>query len=162
MKRTWEQLKYEFIRLCEKNNETDCWNWTGSKCTKGYGMIFFRRRFASHRLSYLLFVGKIPDGMFVCHHCDNPSCVNPAHLFLGTAKDNIQDAIKKNRLCIGERNHMTVLSNKQVKQIFSLAQSGLSQTKIAEKFGVGQPHISKILNNKRRKYVYELDQSRFS
>ncbi len=81
-----------------------CWLWHGSRTEKGYGLFgpckaFPGRR--AHRIAYHLFVGSIPDGLFVCHNCpggDNPSCVNPEHLFLGTNSDNIRDAYKKGRI----------------------------------------------------------------
>ena len=76
---------------------TGCWNWTRSLSNKGYG--YFRRdgHELAHRWSYGTFVGPIPPKMFVLHHCDNPRCVNPDHLFLGTNHDNILDMVAKGR-----------------------------------------------------------------
>jgi hypothetical protein len=72
-----------------------------------------------HRASWMIHHGAIPEGMFVCHHCDTPSCVNPAHLFLGTAKDNMQDCAKKGRLAVasGERNSSAKLTDQQAEEI---------------------------------------------
>ncbi len=76
-----------------------CWLWTAAKDYNGYGVIRTKdsRAERTHRVSYKLFVGPIPKGIFVCHRCDNPSCVNPEHLFLGSQADNIRDMISKNR-----------------------------------------------------------------
>lgn len=76
-----------------------CWPWRGPINSSGYGVFKFHADiYLSHRFAWELTNGKIPDGMFVCHHCDNPPCCNPAHLFIGTPKDNAQDAMKKGRL----------------------------------------------------------------
>jgi hypothetical protein len=89
------------------NNE--CWEWIGSTY-QGYGVVQealgsrgHYKNHKAHRLSYMIAYGKIPDGAFVCHHCDNPSCTNPSHLFIGTARDNNDDMISKGRH-VGTRN----------------------------------------------------------
>lgn len=134
-----------------------CWLWLGAeRGSNGYGGIKVDGKYMqAHRYSYQRFVGEIPRGMLVCHHCDNPGCVNPYHLFLGTNKDNSDDKLKKNRqakgkaLAVaqsknrpkGERNGNSKLTIDQVNQIRSI---DMSQRKLAKMFGVSQPLISKI------------------
>lgn len=89
-----------------------CWNWTAQIGNHGYGKFYLgfsdaKRAWTAHRYSYTLAFGPIPDGLFVCHHCDNRRCVNPAHLFIGTAMDNSQDAKRKGRLVRGPRKTTT-------------------------------------------------------
>lgn len=79
--------------------DNGCWEWQGSRCKSGYGHVSYLGKIKrTHRIYYELLNGKIPDKLFVCHKCDNPPCLNPDHLFLGTNQDNMLDALKKGRL----------------------------------------------------------------
>jgi hypothetical protein len=79
--------------------ESGCWNWMAARTKRGYGLIKVDgKMYRAHRVSFRAFVGDFPSEMFICHHCDNPSCVNPEHLFVGTASDNVQDCKAKGRL----------------------------------------------------------------
>ena len=95
-----------------------CWLWGGYTGEKGYGQIMIGGiTYRAHRVSYEQHIGPIPEGMLVCHTCDTPSCINPEHLFVGTAKDNTQDAIRKKRAVIGEANARAKLTEAQVLDI---------------------------------------------
>lgn len=84
----------------------ECWVWTGTFSSLNYGQISYRNKmWATHRLSYTLHKGPIPAGMQVCHTCDNPTCWNPDHLWLGTASDNVSDSKAKNRHAMAAKTH---------------------------------------------------------
>jgi len=129
----------------------DCLIWPKGKTKYGYGEVSICGvQMMAHRLVYWIYCGPIPKGMRVLHKCDNPPCVNPKHLFLGTAKDNSMDAWNKGRLKPipprpGELNHNSVLSDKKVIEIRRrYAAGGVLQKELAAEFGVSQVTISSI------------------
>lgn len=129
---------------------TDCWEWTAAKDYDGYGIIQIAGRAArAHIYAYTREHGLVPKGMLVCHACDNPSCVNSEHLFLGTPKDNMVDRDTKGRgrCCRGEEQGGAKLSWEKVKYI--RAQTGRTRRELANKFGVNIGTIGKILRNER-------------
>lgn len=135
---------HTFIKKIEISE--DCWSWRGAKQGKGYGRFWNGRRLVlAHRFSYEFFTGTIPRGALVCHICDNPSCVNPKHLFLGTHKDNAIDMISKGR----GRNQTTKLSFKIADRIRKEYSTGnISQRKLAKKYEVSQAQINDIIKFK--------------
>jgi hypothetical protein len=99
-----------------KDSETGCWNWQRGRHERGYGLFREnKKQIRVHRKSYELFKGPIPEGMMVCHHCDNPPCCNPDHLFVGTCTDNLRDCSSKGRKAAVNRS----LSNEQATAIKS-------------------------------------------
>ncbi len=138
-------------------NTDECILWPFGKFKSGYGQVHIANRIPTqnyaHRISYGLVRGEIPKGMFVCHRCDTPACINPWHLFLGTVQDNNRDADLKGRRPHGEGHWKTVLSNAQVKEIRTLYSSGgFTQQSLADKFGVHNVTIHGIVSGKERRY----------
>lgn len=135
----------------------DCWLWHGCRHSQGYGVMGVGGTIdKAHRIAYRLYVGPIPPGMCVCHTCDNPPCVNPAHLFLGTCADNQRDMIAKGRAVhpAGEQRPDAVLTADAVRQIRKLAGApGVTQRKLAAMFGVSPTIISLVITGKRWKSV---------
>lgn len=130
--------------------ESGCWEWTASKMGNGYGKMYFNQGWTgAHRASYTLHKGLIPIGFCVLHRCDNPPCVNPEHLFLGTQLDNIADMNRKGRQytrpLFGEANPNARLTNALVMEIVELGRAGHSNPKIASQFGVTGVRISQLL-----------------
>jgi len=111
------------IRFWQNVNKTEgCWLWTAGKNASGYGYIYDSGKYVlTHRISYVLNIGPIPDGISVCHSCDTPACVRPDHLFLGTVKDNSDDMWRKGRGFCGEQatknSHLRKLEENQVLEI---------------------------------------------
>lgn len=129
----------------------DCWEWTGRRNVQGYGAVTWpeagttkSKLTSTHRISFLICNGPL-EGFQVCHTCDNPSCVNPAHLFRGTMKDNMEDKMKKGRQAKAERVAKAQLTNNQVKEIKIRRLLRESPSKIATEFQVSRNTIHKIL-----------------
>jgi hypothetical protein len=139
-----------------------CWEWQGHRNRKGYGQIDVRtdghrRSLRAHRVAWTLTYGPIPKGMLVCHHCDNPPCCRPDHLFLGTKSTNAADMIRKarhwfvydpGRRATGARAHKAKLTNEQVAEIRRLGAANWTQRAIAESLGTSQTTVWRILAGK--------------
>lgn len=127
-----------------------CWAWTASHDVDGYGQFKSGR---AHRFSYELHHGAIPEGLLVCHHCDNPGCVNPAHLFLGTNADNNHDRDQKQRQCRGEDQHTAKLTERDVRTARALCTLGARLSEIALRFGVSRRTVARVATGESWKHV---------
>lgn len=128
----------------------DCWEWQASLSGGGYGQYWLdNRQLKAHRVAWTLENGEIPEGLCVCHHCDNPRCVNPSHLFLGTHRDNVIDGINKGRTHIGVKNGNSKLDENDVKQIRVFANLGKTQREIGRIFGISKTHAGQIIRRER-------------
>jgi hypothetical protein len=113
-----KQLKRFWDKVRVSDEPDSCWNWKGCKDRDGYGKVRINKLyFRSHRLSYLIHNGDLPEQLEVMHSCDNPSCVNPSHLSVGTPKDNATDRINRGRTSKGENHPMHKLTQSQVDEI---------------------------------------------
>lgn len=136
-------LKSRLLLNIGVNPETGCWEWTAYRLPSGYGkMVIGQKNRLAHRVSYELYCGPIPENLQVCHHCDNPSCVNPEHLFVGTNAENVADKVAKGRQARGVGNGQAKLSAADIQSIRST--EGVSLRKLAKLYGVHNSQISRI------------------
>ena len=142
-------------------DDESCWIWTRSLDSKGYGVFHAFGEHRAHRASFVYHCMNglpIPDGMFVCHRCDRPSCINPKHLFLGTPGDNSADMASKGRAVgapPGEAHHNAKLTNATVGIIRERAKDGATHTALAREFGISRPQISRIVRGLKWKVTPE-------
>lgn len=158
--------KRKLFQLIKKGkfNESDCFEWTGPYDKNGYGITTYsinkkKKTWKVHRLIHFLINGEIPDGIFVCHACDNPKCFNLCHIFLGTPKQNSRDRDKKKRdgglmrNQFGENNRMAKLNEITVLEIRKLYNKGTRICELARIFNLPNPTISKIVHSLRWKHI---------
>ena len=150
-------LRFDFVtaKLGQHTITQDgCWEYAGYRNKLGYGELHLyspefdpaKRKYRAHRIAYAYHFGVDPGEMMVCHKCDNPACINPDHLFLGTAKDNMRDMIAKGRAPAqdGERNHAAVVTEATVIEIVSAIREGKSNKQIAQRIPVSHSTVSLI------------------
>lgn len=129
-------------------SDSGCWEWDLKIRENGYARVTFKRQsWYAHRLSYFSFKGVINKGMDVCHSCDNRKCVNPEHLFLGTRKDNMEDAVSKGRQAKGFSLPQTKLSESDKLEILNLIRQGYKYPMIAKKYMVTRHTVGRIAIN---------------
>lgn len=142
--------------------DTPCWEWCGSLRPDGYGQLAVGRFRAGDPkntvpmkasvAAYRAWVGAVPHGMAVCHRCDNPPCINPSHLFLGTSLQNISDMVIKGRHSNGENKGQHKLTDEQVDHLRArYSAGGVTQRALAGEFGVSQQLVSHLVRWTRRK-----------
>jgi hypothetical protein len=148
-------LREKFLAKVCRDAASGCWLWQGMVTPDGYGVAFIaKKRQAAHRAAWMLFCGPIPAGMAVCHKCDVRACVNPDHLFVGTAADNAQDRVNKDRTPRGEKHHATKLTVDQVSRIKTmLAEDRMYMSEIAREFGVSISTIAGIKHGRTWRVV---------
>jgi len=142
--------------------DNGCHLWTGAKSTKrgkSYGYFAIKcKTITAYRLSWILANNKeIPDGIYICHHCDNSLCVNPEHLFLGTQQDNVTDMVNKNRY-----GKSAKITKEHVKEIYVLYDRGLSLKEISKYFPISEGNIFKILSGIRWKKTFNKEHRKYS
>lgn len=158
---------YGTLECCDKckiinrhKKVNGCWEWQGKLNNCGYGCFQEtvdgkKTEVRSHRRSYEIFKGSIPEGMQVCHSCDNPCCCNPEHLWLGTPKENTEDSFKKNRRPTTKKRADAAgkLKEEQVIEMRELYKNGMGQKEIQEKYGISQAQTSGILTYRFWKHI---------
>lgn len=164
----------------QPDDPAQCWPRSGGAHPFGYTLFWDgKRQMVAHRYSFELAYGPVPEGLFVCHHCDNPACVRPSHLFLGTAKDNTHDMIDKGRahqtfsehpevIPRGDRHYTrrnpelvrrgedagnAKLTNAQAHQIRARYAAGERGYKLAAEYGVSKAQVSRIVNHVDRRHA---------
>jgi hypothetical protein len=140
----------QFLARVEPDANSGCWLWACGLTSDGYGTAqHTKKTLLAHRVSWMLHHGEIPAGHSVCHKCDTPACVNPAHLFTATQAENMADMRAKGRADRkhGARNGRAKLSNDQAMEILTLSKMGLfSKSEIARSYGVAPSSVARVIN----------------
>lgn len=153
-KGSWGTPQERFERLGWDITESGCWEWKEYTNADGYGLFKMKSggsMVGAHKASYLIYKGEVAKGEVVRHDCDNPPCVNPDHLVLGAVQDNIDDCVRRGRRSPqgGDRNHNKKISMKIARSIRAeYAAGGISQQKIADKYGITQGSVTQIVRGK--------------
>lgn len=155
-----EKQLWRFWKKVNKGDTDDCWNWKARKNEGGYGNVFLEGKCRlAHRIAFCISYGAFDNSLKVCHTCDNPSCCNPAHLWLGTDEENVADRDAKGRLVNGRKykgeNHINAkLTDKQASEIRALYAFGeWLHRELAEMYGVSRGTIQRIVTGARWKHL---------
>lgn len=151
-----------FWNYTDKNGPNGCWEWTGCLNDAGYGVLGrggSKRIIRAHRLAWLIMEGEIPEGMCLCHKCDNRKCVNTSHMFVGTRKDNNLDGRNKGRMSkppvrLGVDNNKAKLTPDKVRRIRNeYAAGGTSHRKLGRKYGLDHSQIGHIVSGQHWRHI---------
>lgn len=144
-----------FTEKFVKGSPDECWNWTAYKMKSGHGQLRLRGKIVyAYRLAYFLENGPFDDNLCILHKCDNGACVNPAHLFIGTQSDNMDDKVAKKRHTVGTAvsGHLTEQNIEDIKRLYSTG--NYTQRSLGFKFKVHQATIGRIVNGLRWRHTY--------
>jgi len=130
---------YDSNILCDLN---ECWEWNKSTNHKYGSLRFNNNKGVAHRISYIIKNRYIPKDMIICHKCDNPSCINPNHLFVGTYSDNAKDAVSKGRYGNNGKCERLIFNEEQIKEIQNMFNNGIHKTEIAKKIGCNKQQLN--------------------
>lgn len=157
----FKSLEERFWEKVDKKLDDECWNWLAFLNEDGYGKFRIRKNEAmigAHRASWIIHFGEIPEGLQVLHHCDNPACVNPKHLFLGTHLDNMEDRTRKGRNIgfKGDENPNSKLSKDDVRLLRESYVPGYYNCiELADRFGISVASVYRIVGNRGWKHIKE-------
>lgn len=139
-----------FWSSVNKKGDNECWEWKGNLERNGYGVFnSIQSHFKAHRCAWEFVNGRIPDGLYICHKCDNRKCVNPSHLFIGTQGDNLRDMVSKGRGNFnplrGEKHPRHKLTDIQIRSMRQEYEDGMSCIELGKKYGVHKAQATKIV-----------------
>lgn len=162
-RKPWMTAEIFWSRIDKSCGDDACWPWTLAKNEAGRGKVYWMGSLKyAYRVAYELFYGNFNKSLLVCHKCDNPTCCNPKHLFLGTQQDNMNDALRKGRVKIlppmdwknrTKPHHWQKLSENQVLEIVSRYRAGERQSDLAKEFKINDSAIHKIMHGERWSYL---------
>jgi hypothetical protein len=146
-----------FLAKIDMGAPDECWEWRGDRAPFGHGRLTHaKRQVLAHRLAYALWNGDLPADAFICHHCDNPPCCNPAHLYAGTHRQNMRDKVVRGRTSSnpGESNGYARLTDEEVLMIRSDWATGRwKQRELAARYGTSQANVWQIVNRKKWRHL---------
>jgi hypothetical protein len=150
-----------WAKVARRGND-ECWEWTGGKDSGAYGMLVIaaptpsgRTMLRASHVALLLDGTSVPEGFMACHRCDNPPCVNPAHLYVGDQDSNMQDKKERGRIAVarGSENGISKLTEDDVRDLRTRAAAGVSRRILADEYGIDPSNLSYIIRRKTWTHV---------